>query len=274
MNGRLITNPCAALRMHTSKASRLKDQRPDTVFLPTWSEMSDLICFTKREKVALNVDSVCTDKPRLSISRVLARSNGTWVVEAPKGGLALTVPLPTTLWNRLKKLKTLRFSQPALPLPAGCLLFRPEIIREQAGGIHILDNSVFRKNVWEPAREACGLAGDESLPELDARRNPIKIKDLRAFAASVFTDSGANIAEAAALLRHSDQRTTQIHYNRAQLENENDPARMAIRADQSLTTAERIEKLWLAWEIGFSDAVKKSRISTHRANRGNGLRTV
>ena len=222
------------------------DQRPDTVFLPTWSEMSDLICFTKREKVALNVDSVCTDKPRLSISRVLARSNGTWVVEAPKGGLALTVPLPTTLWNRLKKLKTL----------------------------HILDNSVFRKNVWEPAREACGLAGDESLPELDARRNPIKIKDLRAFAASVFTDSGANIAEAAALLRHSDQRTTQIHYNRAQLENENDPARMAIRADQSLTTAERIEKLWLAWEIGFSDAVKKSRISTHRANRGNGLRTV
>jgi hypothetical protein len=76
-----------------------------------------------------------------------------------------------------------------LPLPAGRLLFRPEIIREQDGGIHILDNSVFRKNVWEPAREACGLAGDESLPELDARRNPIKIKDLRAFAASVFTDA-------------------------------------------------------------------------------------
>jgi integrase len=296
MNGRLNQNPCAALRMHTSKASRLMNQRPDTVFLPTWSEMSDLICFTKREEdavlitllawtglrwseaVALNTDAVWTDKPRLSISRVLARSNGTWVVEAPKGGLALTVPLPTPLWKRLKKLKTLRLSQPALPLPAGRLLFRPEIIRPKSTGIHIIDNSVFRKNVWEPAREACGLDGNPSLPELDARRNPIKIKDLRAFAASVFTDAGANIAEAAALLRHSDQRTTQIHYNRAQLEKENDPARMAIRADQSLTTSERIEKLWLAWEIAFPDAVKKCGIPTHRANnranRRNGLRSV
>jgi hypothetical protein len=49
MNGRLDRNPCAALRMHTSKASRLMNQKPDTVFLPSWSEMSELICFTERE---------------------------------------------------------------------------------------------------------------------------------------------------------------------------------------------------------------------------------
>lgn len=50
-------------------------------------------------------------------------------------------------------------------------------------------------------------ATDSSLPVLDPRRYPLKVKDLRAFAASVLLDSGSSLTAAALLLRrHSDKK--------------------------------------------------------------------
>lgn len=52
------------------------------------------------------------------------------------------------------------------------------------------------------------LVGDESCPELDPRRSPILIKDLRAFTASILQYAGSTDLEASAMLRHRDNRTT------------------------------------------------------------------
>lgn len=73
----------------------------------------------------------------------------------------------------------------------------------------MLDNTNFRRDVWLLGRDAAGLVGDESPPPLDPRRYLMKVKDLRAFAASVLLDSGSSLFEAALLLRHADKRTTE-----------------------------------------------------------------
>jgi hypothetical protein len=103
----------------------------------------------------------------------------------------------------------------------------------------------------EVARTAAGLVGDESLPLLDPRRNPMKVKDLRAFAASVPLDSGSSLTEAALLLRHSDERTTERRYARAMQERAHDRARRAVRVDQSASLPERLDALWEAWVAAF-----------------------
>lgn len=82
-------------------------------------------------------------------------------------------------------------------------------------GWGVLDNSNFKRGVFDPAREAWGLVGDALRPKLDPRRNALIIKDLRAFAASVLVDAGATTLEASKLLRHTDPRTTLAHYDRA-----------------------------------------------------------
>lgn len=209
----------------------------------------------------------------LTVSRVLVRTKSTWRVEAPKGGLAATVPLPTQLWQRLLALAELRRQGDPLPPPAGQLLFRPQMIRPGSSGIHVIDNSVFRRNVWDPARAAVGLGGNPRLPKLDPRGRGLKLKDLRAFTASVLIDSGATITEGAVLLRHSDHRTTEKHYARAMLEKGNDPFRISLRTEGRLTTLERLEKLWKAWDKSFPQATKKIGISG-QTNRKKSISTT
>ena len=86
-----------------------------------------------------------------------------------------------------------------------------------------------------------------SLPELDPRRRPLHIKDLRAYAASVVVDSGGTQYAAAALLRHSDVMATNRYYARAQDEKNHDHARARLRIDMDLTLPQRIDALWSIW---------------------------
>ena len=145
-----------------------------------------------------------------------------------------------------------------MPMPAGRLLFRRSIFTPgNTQSIGLLDNTNFRRDVWVPAREAAGLVGDESLPVLDPRRYPMKVKDLRAFAASVLLDSGSSLTEAALLLRHSDKRTTERHYARAMQERAHDRSRRAVKVDQSASLPERLDVLWDAWVAAFP-SVKQS----------------
>jgi integrase len=291
--GRMVINPAAQIRIPTSKARRAREQVSDTVFLPTWKELADLINAIDDEEtrllvavmawtglrwseaVSLEAQDVWKDRSLITVRRVLVKSSDGWVVEAPKGGRVESVPLPSPLWRRLRELAIKRTRQRALPKPAGKLLFRTEHL---SGGIGVLDNTNFRRRIWNPAIAEADLLGDASRPKNDPRHKAIRPKDLRAFAASILVDAGASMTEAALLLRHSDQRTTEQHYARAVREREQDPARMSIRLKKNLTMYERIEALWVAWAKGFPEAVDNLGIpkdsAKDSANRGRKLRAV
>lgn len=85
----------------------------------------------------------------------------------------------------------------------------------------------------------------------------MKVKDLRAFAASVLLDSGSSLTEAALLLRHSDKRTTERHYARAMQERAHDRARRDVRVDQGASLPERLDALWEAWVAAFPDVTPR-----------------
>ena len=121
----------------------------------------------------------------------------------------------------------------------------------------MLDNSNFKRDTFYPAREACGLVGDESRAELDPRRNPPLTKDFRAFAASVLMDAGATVLEASKLLRHADSRTTLAYYARAQEEESFDKDRVSVRDQANLKLSERLEKLYSVWARKFPQAAKR-----------------
>ena len=143
-------------------------------------------------------------------------------------------------------------------MPAGRLLFRRPIISPgYTHSIGVLDNTNFRRDVWIPAREAAGLVGDSALPALDPRRYPMKVKDLRAFAASVLLDSGSSLTEAALLLRHSDKKTTERHYARAMQERSHDRARREVQIDKGASLPERLDALWEAWVQAFPSVVPR-----------------
>lgn len=143
-------------------------------------------------------------------------------------------------------------------MPAGRLLFRRPIISPlHTRSIGVIDNTNFRRDVWLPAREAAGLVGDPSLPALDPRRSPMKVKDLRAFAASVLLDSGSSLTEAALLLRHSDKKTTERHYARAMQERAHDRARRDVQIDRGASLPERLDALWDAWVQAFPNLIPR-----------------
>jgi integrase len=90
-------------------------------------------------------------------------------------------------------------------------------------------------------RSAAGLVGDDSLPALIPLRYPMKVKDLRAFAAFVLLNSGSSLTEAALLLRHSDKKMTERHYARAMLERAHDRAGREIQVDTGASIGERLD---------------------------------
>jgi len=85
----------------------------------------------------------------------------------------------------------------------------------------------------------------------------MKVKDLRAFAASVMLDSGSNLTEAALLLRHADKKTTERHNVRAMQERAHDRVRREILVDKGASIGERLDALWLAWVKAFPDLIAK-----------------
>ena len=273
--GRLAISPAGQVRLPTSKAKRAREQRSDAVLLPTWSELATLVETPNREEdrllialiawaglrwteaVSLEASAIWRDQPLVSISRVLVKSaSGGWISEPPKSGQTATVPIPSQLWKRLVVLADLRASQAPLNQTSGHLLFRPPTVRGRRGAIGILDNTNFRRDTWIPARTEAGLNGDVTRSNLDPRHRGIKIKDLRAFAASVLADAGASPVEIAAYLRHSNQKVTTTHYLRAIDSKSQDPARMSLRIDQTLSIAGRLDALWGAWATQFPETVE------------------
>ena len=85
----------------------------------------------------------------------------------------------------------------------------------------------------------------------------MKVKDLRAFAASVLLDSGSSLTEAALLLRHSDKKTTERHYARAMQERVHDRARRDVQVDKGASIGERLDALWRAWVEAFPGVLPK-----------------
>jgi len=142
-------------------------------------------------------------------------------------------------------------------MPGEPLFRRPIISAAHTNSIGVLDNTNWRRDVWLPAREAAGLVGDDSLPALDPRRYPMKVKDLRAFAASVLLDSGSSLTEAALLLRHSDKKTTERHCARAMQERAHDRARRDVQVDKGASIGERLDALWFAWVKAFPGVLPK-----------------
>jgi integrase len=291
--GRLGVNPSTHVRIETSKARRAAMQTVDPVLLPSWAEFATLVetpelehdrvlmallgwCGLRwSEAVSLHEQAIWRDRPQITIDRVLVRrtqkevdadtgvglhvlDNSYWRQEPPKAGVTATVPVPRPLWRRLVGLADQRLREEPMPMPAGRLLFRrPIISAAYTNSIGVLDNTNWRRDVWLPAREAAGLVGDDSLPALDPRRYPMKVKDLRAFAASVLLDSGSSLTEAALLLRHSDKKTTERHYARAMQERAHDRARRDVQVDKGASIGERLDALWAAWLGAFPDVVTK-----------------
>ena len=289
--GRLGMNPALHVRIESSKARRAAMQTVDPVMLPSWSEFATLVTSPEdqhdrlliavlgwsglrwSEGVSLHEQAIWRDRPQITIDRVLVRltqeevdadtglalhllENLYWRQEPPKAGVTATVPVPRPLWRRLVILADQRLREDPLPMPAGRLLFRRPIISPTfTHSIGVLDNTNFRRDVWLPAREAAGLIGDPALPALDPRRFPMKVKDLRAFAASVLLDSGSSLTEAALLLRHSDKRTTERHYARAMQERAHDRERRDVQIDKGASLPDRLDALWEAWVRAFPTVI-------------------
>lgn len=289
--GRLGVNPATHVRIETSKARRAALQTVDPVLLPSWAEFATLVstplaehdrllmallgwCGLRwSEGVSLHEQAIWRDRPQITIDRVLVRrtqkevdadtgaglhllENDYWRQEPPKAGVTATVPVPRPLWRRLVALADQRLREEPMPMPAGRLLFRRPIISPaHSNSIGVLDKTNWRRDVWLPARSAAGLVGDDSLPALDPRRYPMKVKDLRAFAASVLLDSGSSLTEAALLLRHSDKKTTERHYARAMQERAHDRARRDVQVDKGASIGERLDALWAAWVGAFPEVI-------------------
>lgn len=229
--GHLATNPASLVRHEHSKFSRGADQG-DVVLLPTWKELATMV-----------------GQPQFEEDR-------------PKAGINGHVPLPRLLWDRLVKLANQRQRERAMPAPAGKMLFRvPDQIRRDGSGT--MDNKTWTRGVWTGCRIASGLNGDENRPATDPRRKPVKIKDLRAFTASMLHDAGATMTEASLMLRHSDPAVTQKHYLRAATDAPHDPARpsTALRGE-ALTVQERIDKMWEMWLTAFPTMATKLEVLT------------
>lgn len=271
--GRLAFNPAREVRRVSTKSGRGRRATVDPVLLPSWKELALLSAHPERredrllillmawaglrwsEAVGLSVTDVWPTRQRVSVRRVFTWSmnDGAWVIEEVKGGNADVVPLPTPLWSALLDLAESRIVEDHL---GGDLLFKPTRLGHGRKPTMTIDHTNWTQRVWRPARKAAGLDGDPTAPTLDPRRRPIKIKDLRAYAASVVVDSGGTPYEAAALLRHADVQTTNRYYARAQTEKSQDPARAALRVNHDLTLAERIDALWAAWSLAYPDETR------------------
>ncbi len=307
--GRLGVNPALHVRIESSKARRAAMQTADPVLLPSWAEFATLVETPEEEHdrlliallgwaglrwsegVSLSEQAVWRDRPQITIDRVLVRrtksevdadaglrelllENTFWKQEPPKAGVTATVPLPRPLWRRMVVLADQRLKDDLMPMPAGRLLFRrPVISPTPTQSIGVLDNTNFRRDVWKPAREAAGLVGDPTLPALDPRRYPIKVKDLRAFAASVLLDSGSSLTEAALLLRHSDKKTTERHYVRAMQERSHDRARRDVQIDNGASLPDRLDALWDAWVAAFPQVTDNLGMTWTNVTELDGYRT-
>jgi integrase len=287
-------NPVGQVASFWSKSDADEDSQSRLVLLPTWAELATLIATPKFEQdqvliallawsglrwteaTSLRCSDVWPDRPMLTVARVLVwkqgrkagfaradrsgspafdgRLKGAWLEEPVKGGQRATIPLPTPLWQALQRLAHLRSTQSDCPSPAGDLLFRGHRWQQSPDRIGIINNRNWTRDAWVPARTAAGLVGDASRPELDPRRNPILIKDLRAFTASILHDAGATDLEASAMLRHRDTRTTEKYYARAMSERAHDPDRAKLRLKPELSLPTRVEELWRIWAAKHSQA--------------------
>jgi integrase len=174
-------------------------------------------------------------------------SGGTWHTGPLKDGERRDIPVPRGLLNRLVEIGA---SLPAPEIGHAPVLFRPSYDLAYST-IGVYNRWTWRDQVWEPMITATGL--------------DYTTKDLRAFAASLLADSGATHQEIQKALGHSQASTTLRYYMRAMDLRAQDPARLAIRANQRLTYTERLDRLYAAWVRRFGDPLPKPRNRAKRA---------
>ena len=247
--------PMATIRKRSTKHARHTANTGNKVMLPTWEQLGTIVATPDRwedclliallaftglrwsEAKSLECRDVNSDGT-ITVERVLVRRpkslTGTgeteWVTEPVKAGNPDKVIVPKGLLPSLEALVAQRGNRG--------LLFRADQ-RKRKKPIQILSLPNFRQRVWQPA---CVKADVEGL----------KVKDLRAFAASVLVDSGATVTETAALLRH-DPRTSQKFYIRPTFDD--DPVRFTLR-EQAVgqTMRQRLDSLFSLWSQRFPDA--------------------
>lgn len=268
----ILFTPGAASRTPRTKAGRAARNKVDPVFLPTWAEFASLIQAIERwpdrllialmgftglrwsEAISLQVEDLATQANTIDVVRVWvkqdAHDGGGWVCEAVKAGNPAPVVIPKPLHRALRRLAATRKPTGA---ETGNLLFRAD--QRRRGGMQLMHAGNFRRRVWLQARESAGVGPDDTLPPLDPRRKGLKVKDLRAFAASVMVDSGANQFEVMGLLRHADTRTSERYYVRAQ-DRASDASRRMLRVQTGLSLADRLEAVWGAWARQYAGAAK------------------
>ena len=250
----------ASARKRSSKFARHKENIRGTVMLPTWKQFADIVCqpdrWEDRLLIALlgwsglrwgearslqtndfNGDgTIRVERTWVKTPKVLTGTDKTsWNPEPVKAGNPRDVLVPSGLLQPLAELTAMRGSG---------LLFRADQ-RKSRGGRQILLSSNFRQRIWLPAIESAGL-GKPADPK---DRRALKIKDLRAFAASVLVDSGATTVETAALLRN-DPATSERFYIRPTLEGDPDRFRLRMSVEGS-TMRERLDYLYVAWAARF-----------------------
>ncbi len=262
-------------REPSSAAGTAAAQTADPVMLISWGEFARLAAQPESpadrllitllgwvgprwsEAISLQHDDLLMHEQVIQIERVFIKRSeidgGGWVEGPPKTGLAGEVVCPKPL---LRALNRLAKSRPG-PVDSlvGDLIFRADA--RDRGGHQIMLAPNFGERVIKPARDAVGLGPDPKARRLDARRRGIRVKDLRAYAASMVVDGGGNLEDAAALLRHKRISTTSEFYVRAIGQREHDPVRRAFQADKSLSPAQRADALWQAWASQYPNEVAR-----------------
>lgn len=261
--GRLTINPCMGVRLRrTAQNTSTSERVIDTVQMPTWEEFHNIVtaipdlderimvcvlgfCGPRfSEAAALEATNLLTATRRIKLEKQWVKPVGEdWQTTPLKSGQPREIPVPEGLWNHLQRLI------PTLPVPMGDrahTLWRTNPLNPnggERGGIGVWTPSSFNKNVWVPnVREELG--------------SPVRVKDLRAYAASIIVDAGATEAEAQKLLGHSDAAVTRKHYLRAQEARAYDPARQSLRIRATAPLPERLDALWRAWVRRFGDPLR------------------
>ena len=255
--------PMTTVRKRSTKRARHTANTNSEVVLPTWDQLATIVSEVKRWEDSLLITLLaftglrwseakslqCKDlnpDGTITVERVYVRrpksltqtGETEWVTEPVKAGNPDKVIVPQGLIAPLKTLIAKRGNKG--------LLFRADQHKRKKP-IQILNLPNFRQRVWQPA---CVEAGADGL----------KVKSLRAFAASVLVDSGATITETASLLRH-DPRTSEKYYVRPTFDD--DPIRFTLREQaQGSTMRERLDSLYQLWSERFPEA-------TERIHRGS-----
>lgn len=125
-----------------------------------------------------------------------------------------------------------------------------EVDADTGFGLHLLEN-----NYWQREPPKAGVTATVPLPRpiiSPGYTHSIGVLDNTNWRRDVWLP-----AREAALLRHSDKKTTERHYARAMQERAHDRARRDVLIDKGESLGDRLDVLWFAWVKVFPDIISK-----------------